>query len=141
VLFSLGTFHISADYFLALERYQPLRSGPYGTPGRFPLRNQFISDFIHETTGKRRTPKQVGSRLQQLRDTSKKAKRLSSDFELYGKISPPLVVDLISRRNAPERGSDSLTPPRSTQIPEERPMSRQGDPVNILSCEVSINHF
>jgi transcriptional enhancer factor len=42
--------------------------------GRFPMRNRFISDYVYETTGKRRTPKQVGSRLQQLRDTCKKDK-------------------------------------------------------------------
>jgi len=84
------------------------------------MRNQFISDFIHETTGKRRTPKQVGSRLQQLRDTSKKAK----------------LVELISRRDAPDRASEPASP-RSTPTPEERPsaMSRHGDPVNILSCQ------
>ncbi|KAJ7674341.1 hypothetical protein B0H17DRAFT_1016728 [Mycena rosella] len=38
--------------------------------GRFPGRNRFISDYIFEKTGKRRSPKQVGSRLQQLRESS-----------------------------------------------------------------------
>ena len=33
------------------------------------MRNRFISDYIHSTTGKFRSAKQVGSRLQQLRDT------------------------------------------------------------------------
>ena len=33
------------------------------------MRNKFISDYILQVTGKHRTPKQVGSRLQQLRDT------------------------------------------------------------------------
>ncbi|KAF9036244.1 hypothetical protein BJ165DRAFT_1354951, partial [Panaeolus papilionaceus] len=42
--------------------------------GRFPMRNRFISDYILEATGKRRTPKQVGSRLQQLRDTCRDEK-------------------------------------------------------------------
>lgn len=37
--------------------------------GRFPMRNQFISDYIFCTAGRRRSAKQVGSRLQQLRDT------------------------------------------------------------------------
>jgi transcriptional enhancer factor len=37
--------------------------------GRFPRRNRFISDYIFDKTGKRRTPKQVGSRLQQLRES------------------------------------------------------------------------
>lgn len=34
------------------------------------MRNRFISDYIHRTTGKYRSAKQVGSRLQQLRDTA-----------------------------------------------------------------------
>jgi transcriptional enhancer factor len=37
--------------------------------GRFPRRNRFISDYIFDKTGKRRSPKQVGSRLQQLRES------------------------------------------------------------------------
>ncbi|KAF8239605.1 hypothetical protein L208DRAFT_1385576 [Tricholoma matsutake] len=110
--------NLEAALLEALERYKPLRSGPYGTSGRFPLRNQFISDFIHETTGKRRTPKQVGSRLQQLRDTSKKGK----------------LVDLISRRKVPDRGFE-LPPPRSTQAPDIRPSVQQGDPVNNPACQ------
>jgi len=37
--------------------------------GRFPGRNQFIARYIWEHTGQWRTPKQVGSRLQQLRES------------------------------------------------------------------------
>ena len=61
-------------YFcIALEKYQQEAIGSKGTQksGRFPMRNRFVSDYIYETTGKSRTPKQVGSRLQQLRDTCK----------------------------------------------------------------------
>ncbi|KAH8110480.1 hypothetical protein DFH11DRAFT_1547372 [Phellopilus nigrolimitatus] len=36
--------------------------------GRFPKRNRFISDIIFKRTGVRRSPKQVGSRLQQLKE-------------------------------------------------------------------------
>ncbi|CAK5273524.1 unnamed protein product, partial [Mycena citricolor] len=36
---------------------------------RFPRRNQFISAYILSVTGILRTPKQVGSRLQQMKDT------------------------------------------------------------------------
>ncbi|RDB24373.1 hypothetical protein Hypma_008520 [Hypsizygus marmoreus] len=39
--------------------------------GSFPLRNQYISEYIHNETGISRTPKQVGSRLQRLKDTCK----------------------------------------------------------------------
>jgi len=54
---------------LGLETYQPDDSRETRLLGRFPMRNRFISDFIFSKTGKRRTAKQVGSRLQQLRDT------------------------------------------------------------------------
>ncbi|TFY64959.1 hypothetical protein EVJ58_g2266 [Rhodofomes roseus] len=53
-----------------LEKYQPVESRTTRAFGRFPMRNKFISDYIFNKTGKRRTPKQVGSRLQQLRDTT-----------------------------------------------------------------------
>ena len=53
-----------------LERYRPVETRSARALGRFPMRNKFISDYIFEATGKRRTPKQVGSRIQQLRDTS-----------------------------------------------------------------------
>jgi len=52
-----------------LENYQPDNSRETRLLGRFPKRNRFISDYIFTVTGKRRTAKQVGSRLQQLRDT------------------------------------------------------------------------
>ena len=54
---------------IGLENYQPDDSRETRLLGRFPMRNRFISDWIYEKTGKRRTAKQVGSRLQQLRDT------------------------------------------------------------------------
>ena len=43
--------------------------------GRFPKRNRFISDYIYDLTGVRRSPKQVGSRLQQLKDVACGKKR------------------------------------------------------------------
>ena len=64
-----------ADEFasIALEEYRKMEARPttskYGV--RYPMRNRFISDYILEKTGKTRTAKQVGSRLQQLRDTCK----------------------------------------------------------------------
>src|SRR5271168_5630862 len=49
-----------------LENYQPDDSRETRLLGRFPMRNRFIADWIYEKTGKRRTAKLVGSRLQQL---------------------------------------------------------------------------
>jgi TEA/ATTS domain len=73
---------------LALEKYQPDDSRSTKLFGRFPLRNRFISNYIFETTGKRRTPKQVGSRLQQLRDTCK-GKRRKFRYSPSMKVSHP----------------------------------------------------
>ncbi|KAL4244355.1 TEC1 family protein [Abortiporus biennis] len=61
---------LEAALIEGLEKYRPTESRSTRALGRFPMRNKFISDYIFETTGKRRTPKQVGSRIQQLRDTS-----------------------------------------------------------------------
>ncbi|KAJ6540840.1 hypothetical protein DFH09DRAFT_1041730, partial [Mycena vulgaris] len=54
-----------------LEKYQPDETREAGIlpVGRFPRRNRFISDYIFEKTGKRRSAKQVGNRLQQLRES------------------------------------------------------------------------
>ncbi|PPQ73543.1 hypothetical protein CVT24_007453 [Panaeolus cyanescens] len=60
---------LEAALIEGLENYQPDDSRETRLLGRFPMRNRFISDWIYEKTGKRRTAKQVGSRLQQLRDT------------------------------------------------------------------------
>ncbi|KAF7341714.1 TEA domain-containing protein [Mycena sanguinolenta] len=49
--------------------------------GRFPRRNRFISDYIFDKTGVRRSPKQVGSRLQQLRESC-------TDTQLLDLLSP-----------------------------------------------------
>ncbi|KAF8648893.1 hypothetical protein AX16_006147 [Volvariella volvacea WC 439] len=67
---------IEAVFFEALEKYRPpAHPRPKGLR-RFPKRNKFISDYILEVTGTRRTPKQVGSRIQQLRDTCKEKRIL-----------------------------------------------------------------
>ncbi|KAF5340922.1 hypothetical protein D9758_012183 [Tetrapyrgos nigripes] len=84
--------HLEAALIEALEKYKPDDSRSSKTLGRFSMRNRFISDYIYETTGKRRTPKQVGSRLQQLRDTCKSER----------------ILQLISRRNMESEG-DSTT--------------------------------
>lgn len=60
---------LEAALLEGLEAYQPDDSRETRLLGRFPMRNRFISEYIFHKTGKRRTAKQVGSRLQQLRDT------------------------------------------------------------------------
>ncbi|KAJ7255813.1 hypothetical protein B0H12DRAFT_523141 [Mycena haematopus] len=60
---------LEAALLEALEIYQPDDSLETRMLGRFPRRNRFISDYIFDKSGKRRSPKQVGSRLQQLRES------------------------------------------------------------------------
>ncbi|KAJ6496109.1 hypothetical protein C8R45DRAFT_985050 [Mycena sanguinolenta] len=60
---------LEAALLEGLQRYQPDDSRETRMLGRFPRRNRFISDYIFDKTGKRRSPKQVGSRLQQLRES------------------------------------------------------------------------
>ncbi|KAJ7103953.1 hypothetical protein B0H15DRAFT_807937 [Mycena belliarum] len=52
-----------------LEKYVPDDSRETRMLGRFPRRNRFLSDYIFAQTGTRRSAKQVGSRLQQLRES------------------------------------------------------------------------
>ncbi|KAJ3865085.1 MAG: hypothetical protein NXY57DRAFT_961435 [Lentinula lateritia] len=61
--------HLEAALLEGLSLYQPDNSRETLLLGRFPMRNRFISEHILKTTGESRTAKQVGSRLQQLRDT------------------------------------------------------------------------
>ncbi|KAJ7434483.1 hypothetical protein FB451DRAFT_1467602, partial [Mycena latifolia] len=53
-----------------LEQYTPTMCRDTVFLGRFPGRNQFISEYIWRKTGQRRTTKQIASRLQQLRESS-----------------------------------------------------------------------
>ncbi|KAJ7777144.1 hypothetical protein B0H16DRAFT_1504457 [Mycena metata] len=57
----------------ALDKYRPTNNLRYQRDTRsllrFPKRNRFISDYIFSVTGTRRTAKQVGSRLQQTRES------------------------------------------------------------------------
>ncbi|KAF9260540.1 hypothetical protein L218DRAFT_574195 [Marasmius fiardii PR-910] len=60
---------LEAALLEGLASYQPDDSRETRLLGRFPMRNRYISAYIYQKTGKLRTAKQVGSRLQQLRDT------------------------------------------------------------------------
>lgn len=94
---------------IALELYQPERVGSRSdrAAGRFPMRNRFISDYIFQVTNKKRTPKQVGSRLQQLRDTCKKEKSMLTTSSNDSIAHALAVLQLISHRGTPEPTSTS----------------------------------
>jgi transcriptional enhancer factor len=60
---------LEAALLEGLEQYVPEDCRETRMLGRFPRRNRFISDYIFDKTGTRRSAKQVGSRLQQLRES------------------------------------------------------------------------
>ena len=75
---------LTARPLAGLSEYAPAESkSPRGLT-RFPNRNKFISEYILKKTGEIRTAKQVGSRIQQLRDTSAGK---HSEFPLL--VAPP----------------------------------------------------
>ncbi|EMD32904.1 hypothetical protein CERSUDRAFT_118346 [Gelatoporia subvermispora B] len=123
--------YLEAALVEGLEKYQPVESRTSRAPGRFPMRNKFISDYIYNTTGKRRTPKQVGSRLQQLRDTTE-GKR---------------ILQLLSNRHtammsAPKSPSSSSPPsscrpgPSPSSSPALAPAPPAAPPVSYVTIEV-----
>ncbi|KAI0632606.1 hypothetical protein C8Q77DRAFT_1058743 [Trametes polyzona] len=61
---------LEAALMEGLEKYTPAESKSPRGLSRFPNRNKFIAQYILQKTGQIRTAKQVGSRIQQLRDTS-----------------------------------------------------------------------
>ncbi|KAG5653123.1 hypothetical protein H0H81_002190 [Sphagnurus paluster] len=106
---------LEAALLEGLESYQPDDSRETRMLGRFPMRNRFISDYIFHKTGTRRTAKQVGSRLQQLRDTCAGKKLM--------KLLSPLGTAGPSRYNHPSRrfsndtdSSSDLSSPPSTPL-------------------------
>ncbi|KAJ6580840.1 hypothetical protein B0H19DRAFT_1251125 [Mycena capillaripes] len=85
----------------ALEKYRPTNCLNTLLLRRFPKRNRFISDYIFSVTGTRRTAKQVGSRLQQMRDT----------------CADPKILNLLSRREySPEAAEEPSTPSDSSLL-------------------------
>lgn len=62
--------YLEATMLKGLHEYKPVDSRETQILGRFPMRNRFISEYIYQHTGKYRSSKQIGSRLQQFRDTS-----------------------------------------------------------------------
>lgn len=88
--FSAG-LHIRVCTILGFESYEPEDCRETRLLGRFPMRNQYISDYIYRATGKRRSAKQVGSRLQQLRDTFH-GKRRKLRFILLTSISFKKII-------------------------------------------------
>ncbi|KAG6333842.1 hypothetical protein ID866_5247 [Astraeus odoratus] len=101
---------LEATMLKALQEYVPEDSRETRILGRFPMRNRFISDYIYRATGKYRSAKQVGSRLQQLRDTAEGRELIDSLTRCYHAPSrPQSAADHICSNNA----QDSICQPSS----------------------------
>ncbi|KAK0212092.1 hypothetical protein DFS33DRAFT_1248263 [Desarmillaria ectypa] len=109
---------LEAALIEGLEQYQPDDSRETRLLGRFPMRNRFISEYIFRKTGRRRTAKQVGSRLQQLRETCT-GKRLtpckspadhlaSQVMDLLSPCRRPVSSSLIHSQYGSQHGLSSL---------------------------------
>ncbi|KAI0302304.1 hypothetical protein B0F90DRAFT_1627551 [Multifurca ochricompacta] len=112
--------YLEAALIEALDKYRPETSRSTRSLSRFPNRNRFISDYIYHVTGKRRTAKQVGSRLQQLRDTcgGKRILKLLSNRH----YSPPPEAHEVSPSLEDANISDgaSSSPSASERVIAER---------------------
>ncbi|KAG1866953.1 hypothetical protein C8R48DRAFT_772153 [Suillus tomentosus] len=75
--------YLEATMLEGLHQYKPVDSRETQILGRFPMRNRFISEYIYHKTGKYRSSKQIGSRLQQFRDTSEGRELIDSLTRSY----------------------------------------------------------
>ncbi|KAK7691360.1 hypothetical protein QCA50_004758 [Cerrena zonata] len=98
--------YLEAALIEGLEKYRPVETRSTRALGRYPMRNKFISEYIFNATGKRRTPKQVGSRLQQLRDTCE-GKRI---LKLLSSRSTEAAKTEQENKDTPLTSSPSETP-------------------------------
>ncbi|KAJ7483337.1 hypothetical protein FB451DRAFT_1393444 [Mycena latifolia] len=102
----------------ALDKYRPAKSHrDTRLLRRFPKRNRFISDHIFSVTGTRRTAKQVGSRLQQMRDTCEDER----------------ILNLISRREYSEE-LDSDAAELALSSTASSPASWTSDVIDAVNC-------
>ncbi|KAG2122329.1 hypothetical protein DEU56DRAFT_864478 [Suillus clintonianus] len=75
--------YLEATMLKGLHEYKPVDSRETQILGRFPMRNRFISEYIYHKTGMYRSSKQIGSRLQQFRDTSEGRELIDSLTRCY----------------------------------------------------------
>ncbi|KAJ7200840.1 hypothetical protein GGX14DRAFT_167821 [Mycena pura] len=79
-----------------LAAYQPTECRETLQLGRYPKRNRFVSEYIWKKTGEQRTPKQVGSRIQQLRESCQ-----PEDQELLQDLLFPAPKPMPAERASP----------------------------------------
>ncbi|KAI0764314.1 hypothetical protein BD413DRAFT_494797 [Trametes elegans] len=135
--------YLEAALVEGLEKYQPVESRTSRSFGRFPMRNKFISDYIFNVTGKRRTPKQVGSRLQQLRDTVEGKRILQQLSSRHLAMMQPKSAQNQSRSDSSSERPSTASSTSSTPAPSTTPSTSTStplpQPVRVPSSCVSID--
>lgn len=121
---------LEAALLEGLETYQPDDSRETRLLGRFPMRNRFISDFIFSKTGKRRTAKQVGSRLQQLRDTCAGKRLLSLLSPRHRGIGSSSSSRMYSSLRKCNTSSKGRLPTLSCDVSPDSDSSSVGSPIS-----------
>ncbi|PPQ67637.1 hypothetical protein CVT24_002858 [Panaeolus cyanescens] len=150
---------VEAALLEALESYQPDSVGFKSTKnlGRFPMRNRFISDYILEATGKHRTPKQVGSRLQQLRDTCRDERILQlisrrgsidstngdciSDYSSQASPCPSPDLNGSHPRHMSVHSAEPTSPPQSYAMYTSAPTQNQCMTINQQPLPASRDNY
>ncbi|KAF9482597.1 hypothetical protein BDN70DRAFT_874768 [Pholiota conissans] len=115
-----------------LQEYRPSSARNPALLQRFPRRNKWISDYIFQQTGKTRTAKQVGSRLQQLRETC-------SDSEILGLI---INKSFPSRQGSPRSSSssaESSLPSSTASTPTSSTFPVLPLPLSIIPQQVEVS--
>ncbi|KAG1767469.1 hypothetical protein EV702DRAFT_1146655 [Suillus placidus] len=142
--------YLEATMLKGLQEYKPVESRETQILGRFPMRNRFISKYIYHKTGKHRSSKQIGSRLQQFRDTSEGRELIDSLTRCYlstrsevgsprrfsphnhvfegESMSPLYYLSLDSSGSDTSSASSSAGSPTSSVESSAMPSSKQNNP-------------
>ncbi|KDR70803.1 hypothetical protein GALMADRAFT_144297 [Galerina marginata CBS 339.88] len=121
---------LEAAFLKALRIYKPehviTRRGKPDT--RFPKRNSMISDYILEHTGVFRTPKQISSRIQQLRSYCKEKERaLTHLFSSRHNPDESQVLEILYCRSATEETPSTASRTIDTTHPLRRQEEKNSD--------------
>ncbi|KAJ6559378.1 hypothetical protein DFH09DRAFT_1083546 [Mycena vulgaris] len=123
---------LEAALLEGLAQYQPSVCKDTVLLGRFPQRNKFIAQYIWTTTGQRRTPKQIGSRLQQLRESPWREQRRFLDSLEGRPVAAHLTVAHLLFRD-PKSTTTSFSYNSNSPSPAGNGKAHVG-PANITMC-------
>ncbi|KAL0063769.1 hypothetical protein AAF712_009326 [Marasmius tenuissimus] len=123
---TLTDITLTCSHLAGLEKYRPhFLATPLSAPQRFPRRNRWLSGYILEVTGKFRTAKQVGSRIQQLKRSCKDEKILRL---VETKPSLRFTPEPLSRQSSTSGTYTTFKTPSSPQLLFADLVSYPGNP-------------